>query len=173
DGVVRERARLILAGFEHSTSRAQDPQLHIHTILLNIGVRPDGSTGTLEPREIYRHQLAAGALFRAELALQLEERLHLRARRHERSFEILGVPSALIDHFSKRRAEIEAVLREMRLAGAKASEVAALTTRTSKRACSREHLFAQWHEVGRSHDWTAKELGWLLHAQWPHRDLSA
>src|ERR1041384_8090355 len=32
DGVLREKCRLIFAAFEHSTSRAQDPQLHVHTI---------------------------------------------------------------------------------------------------------------------------------------------
>ncbi|MCI0534448.1 MAG: relaxase domain-containing protein [Verrucomicrobiales bacterium] len=173
DGVVRESARLVFAGFEHSTSRAQDPQLHVHTILINIGVRPDGSTGTLEPREIYRHQLAAGALFRAELAAQLEERLNFRARRHERSFEVVGVPPTLIEHFSKRRAEIEAALREMGLAGAKASEVAALATRVTKQARSRQDLFAEWRDAGRTYDWTAKELGWLLDAQWPERNREA
>ncbi len=173
NGVVRESARLIFAAFEHSTSRAQDPQLHVHTILLNVGVRPDGSTGTLEPREIYRHQLAGGALFRAELAAQLEERLGLRARRNARAFEIVGVPAALIEHFSKRRAEIEAALREIGLSGAKASEVAAMETRSTKQARLREELFAQWQKAGREHDWTAKELGWLLNASFPPRDREA
>ena len=107
-------ARLLFAAFEHSTSRAQDPQLHIHTILINIGLRPDGSTGTLDPRALYRHQLAAGALFRAELAARLEHSLGLRARREGRCFELIGVPATLIEEFSKRRAQIEARLQRTR-----------------------------------------------------------
>ena len=95
DGHSHEAARLVFAAFLHSTSRAQDPQLHLHTILLNVGVRPDGTTGTLEPKGLYRHQMAAGALFRAELAAQLETELGLRARREQRAFELLGVDPEL------------------------------------------------------------------------------
>src|SRR5262249_41517649 len=108
DGVVRERAQLLFASFEHSTSRAQDPQLHLHTILLNVGIRADGTTGALEPKNIFRHQMAAGTLFRAELAAELEQRLGLRTRREGRAFEIIGVSPELIAFFSKRRLEIEA-----------------------------------------------------------------
>ena len=47
DGVIRENASLVFAAFPHSTSRALDPQLHVHTLLLNVCVRPNGSTGTM------------------------------------------------------------------------------------------------------------------------------
>jgi hypothetical protein len=61
----------------------------------------------------------------------------------------------------------------MGLAGAKASEVAALATRVTKQARSRQKLFAEWRDAGRTCDWTAKELGWLLDAQWPERNREA
>ncbi|MCI0538825.1 MAG: relaxase domain-containing protein [Verrucomicrobiales bacterium] len=170
DGYIHEKAMLIFAAFEHSTSRALDPQLHIHTILLNVGVRFDGSTGTLEPREIYRHQMAAGALFRAELAAELERQLGLRAVREGRAFEIVGVDRGLMEEFSKRRADIEEALRERGLSGGKAAEIAALDTREKKEALSREELFSRWQEVGRAHNWTAKELSFLCHAPFPPRD---
>ncbi|MBE7503041.1 MAG: relaxase domain-containing protein [Verrucomicrobiales bacterium] len=170
DGVVREPARLIFTGFEHSTSRAQDPQLHIHTILHNVALRPDGSTGTVEPWELYRHQMAAGTIFRAELAAQLEARLGLRARPHGHSFELMGVDPDMILEFSKRRAQIEAALAQRGLSGGKAAEAAALDTRETKQAVSREALFAQWQAVGRQFHWTARELGWLIHAPYPPRD---
>lgn len=170
DGVVHERAKLLFAAFEHSTSRAQDPQLHIHTLLINMGVRADGSTGTLDPRALYRHQMAAGALFRAELAARLERALGLRACRVERCFEILGVEPALIAEFSKRRAQIEARLREMGIYTAAAAETAALDTRTVKEMPPREELFSRWQEVGRAFHWSTKELSWLLHAPFLPRD---
>ena len=172
DGVVHESARLTFAGFLHSTSRAQDPQLHIHTILINLGIRPDGSTGTLDPRAIFRHQLAAGALFRAELAFRLERSLGLRARRERRCFEIIGVDSDLITEFSKRRAQIEQWLRELGLNGPKAAEIVAFETRDTKKMLPRPTLFAQWHEVGRAYRWSTKELGWLLHAPFPLRNVA-
>lgn len=169
DGVIHDRAQLLFAAFEHSTSRAQDPQLHIHTILLNVGVRPDGSTGTLDPRALYRHQLAAGALFRAELAARLERSLGLRARREGRCFELIGVPATIIEEFSKRRAQIEARLRELGVFTPAAAEKAALDTRPVKEARAREELFPNWQEIGRGLHWSAKELGWLLQMSFPPR----
>jgi conjugative relaxase-like TrwC/TraI family protein len=170
NGVVRDPARLVFACFLHSTSRAQQPQLHIHSVLPNLALRTDGKVGTLEPRELYRHQLAAGALFRVHLAFELEQRLGLRARREGRCFELTGVDRGLIETFSKRRQEIEAALQARGLSGAKAAEVAALDTRSSKQPRPRAELFAEWHEVGRQHGWTMKELAILLHAPWSPRD---
>ena len=169
DGVVRETAKLVFAAFEHSTSRAQDPQLHVHIILINVGIRPDGSTGTLDPRALYRHQLAAGALFRAELAARLERSLGLRARREGRCFELIGVPAALIDEFSKRRAQIEARLQELGLHTAAAAEKAALDTRPEKDPLSRDELLPGWQQVGRAFHWSSKELSFLLHSPFPPR----
>jgi conjugative relaxase-like TrwC/TraI family protein len=170
DGHIHESARLILGAFLHSTSRAQDPQLHVHTLLLNVGVRRDGTTGTLEPRGLYRHQMAAGALFRAELAALLESELGLRSRREGRSFELLGVDTGLMAHFSKRRAAIEAELARTGSSGARAAEMANFATRQKKESRPREELFAEWQQIGRDHHWTAKELSWLIHAGFPVRD---
>ena len=172
NGIVHEPAKLTFAGFLHSTSRAQDPQLHIHTILINLGIRPDGTTGTLDPRAIYRHQLAAGAIFRAELASRLECRLGLRARREERCFELMGVDPDLIAEFSKRRAQIETRLRELGLSGPKAAEAAAFETRDTKTTVSRSALFAEWQEIGRQYHWSTKELGWLINAPYPKRNMA-
>ncbi len=171
DGVVHEPAKLVFAAFEHSTSRALDPQLHVHTILINLGIRPDGTTGTLEPRELYRHQLAAGALFRAELASRLEQRLGFRARRAERCFEVIGVPAALIDEFSKRRAQIEARLAELGLNTAAAAEMAALDTRPDKEALPRDELFPRWRNVGQQHHWGLQEIDWIRNHPHPARNL--
>lgn len=172
DGHIHESARLVFAGFLHSTSRAQDPQIHIHAILLNVGIRRDGTTGTLEPRELYRHQMAAGALFRAELAHALESALGLRSRREGRSFELLGVDTDLMAFFSKRRAEIEAELARTGWQGAKAAEIANFATRQQKEFRPREELFAEWQRIGRDHHWTTKELSWLLNAKFPARDAA-
>src|ERR1044071_454681 len=47
NGSTKVEAGLVWALFHHGTSRAQDPQLHTHAILINVGVRPDRTTGTL------------------------------------------------------------------------------------------------------------------------------
>ena len=169
DGRIHESARLVLAAFLHSTSRAQDPQLHLHTILLNLGVRPDGTTGTLEPKLLYRHQMAAGTLFRAELAALLEAELGLRARRENRAFELLGVDTELMAFFSKRRAQIEAELARTGQSGGRAAEMANFATRPSKELRPRAELLAEWQSIGRDHHWSAKELSWMIHAAFPAR----
>ena len=169
DGRIHEAARLVLAAFLHSTSRAQDPQLHLHTILLNVGVRPDGTTGTLEPKGLYRHQMAAGTLFRAELAALLESELGLRARRENRAFELLGVDPELVAFFSKRRAQIEAELARLGQSGGRAAERANFATRAVKEARPRAELFAEWQRIGHEHHWSAKELSWMIDAAFPAR----
>ncbi len=172
DGHLHEQADLIFAAFLHSTSRAQDPQLHVHTILLNVGVRPDGTTGTLEPRELYRHQMTAGTLFRAELACALEVELGLRCRREGRAFELTGVDLELMTHLSKRRAAIEAELARLGHSGGRAAEIANFATREAKQVRHREELFAEWQQIGREFHWSTHELSWLLDAPFPPRDLA-
>jgi conjugative relaxase-like TrwC/TraI family protein len=84
-GVEREPAKLTVATFEHGTSRAQDPALHTHALIVNVGVREDGSTGSIESKPIYQQKMAAGAVYRAELAHQIENdsRLGLIAERKQ------------------------------------------------------------------------------------------
>lgn len=170
NGVLRETANLIFAAFPHTTSRSQEPQLHVHALLLNIGVRADGSTGTLEPRPLFRHQHTAGALFRAELAAQLERRLGLRAVREGRTFELVGVDRALMAAFSTRRAEVLAALEEGGGQGARAAELAVFATRTRKVHVPRERLFERWHALGRVHQWSGPEVELLLQARFPARE---
>ncbi|MGE3313124.1 MAG: MobF family relaxase [Limisphaerales bacterium] len=172
DGVIRENASLIFAAFPHSTSRAQDPQLHVHTLLLNVCVRPNGSTGTIDPRELFRHQHTADAMFRVELAAQLEKRLGLRAVPDGRAFELFGVDRELMATFSKRRREIESVMSQRGLSGSKAAEAVAFETRARKVARPREELFADWQQIGRDHQWSTRELSLLLGTSFRPRDLT-
>lgn len=169
EGHVQERCDIVVAAFEHGTSRAQDPQLHTHALLLNLGVRADGSVGTLETKDLYRHIHAAGALYRAELARQLERRLGLFAEREAFSFRLSGVSESLVEEFSKRRTEIEAALTEKGLRGAKASAIAAFETREVKTVESREKLRQQWGAVGKEHAWSTAELSALMRGPQPER----
>lgn len=152
-GVIKEPAGLIVATFEHGTSRAQDPQLHTHCLIMNAAVRADDSTGAIESQQFYRNKMTAGALYRAELANQLEQRCGLQVERkgtHQNLFEIRGVDPALVAEFSKRREEIEKALNTSGNSSAKASEIAALDTRHVKDHVAREELFATWQQVGKA-----------------------
>lgn len=147
-----EACELTFALFEHGTSRAQDPQLHIHALALNFGIRQDGTTSSLESRVMHQHKMAAGAIFRAELAAYLREYLGVRIVAGKKgTFEIDGVPKDLCDFYSTRRKEIEAAMERDGATGAKAAEWYTLTTREKKEHVAREVLFEKWELEGKEH----------------------
>ncbi len=133
---------LIVAAYEHSTSRNTDPQLHTHCIIANI--TPDGRSIDLDTR----HKMAAGALYRVELAQQLRER-GFSIERDGDSFRIAGVPEKLTEYWSSRHAEVQHALEEKGLTSYTASKVAVLDTRKAKTDINRPELFAKWQEQAR------------------------
>ena len=156
-GVHLHKATLAVALFEHGTSRAMDPQLHTHALLMNFGVMKDGRTRALVHTEFFEHKMVAGALYRAELAAQLERRLGLAIAPDEHAykrgglgFKVLGVPEALCDFWSKRREAIEKVLGEKGLESAVAAAIAAKDTREVKDIVPpRAELFERWRGEAR------------------------
>ena len=69
-GVERQTTdNLVIASFRHDTSRAQDPQLHTHNVIMNMTQDADGNWRSLEPRALYQLQKAIGAVYRQELAV--------------------------------------------------------------------------------------------------------
>jgi conjugative relaxase-like TrwC/TraI family protein len=62
-GATQERtAGLLMAQFDHHTSRESDPQLHTHAFIFNLAPRRDGSWGAIVSRELYKGQKEAGAI---------------------------------------------------------------------------------------------------------------
>lgn len=150
--------KLLSVAYPHSTSREQDPQLHTHLLVANLTQRVDGSWAALDFDT--RWKMAAGAVYRAELAAQMQA-MGFQTERDNDSFKVAGVPSGLVEEFSKRRQQIEAVLEEKGYSSAKAAEVAALSTRTAKEAISREALFKQWQETALEHGFTPESVAQL------------
>lgn len=172
-GAAAERCGLVAAAFEHDTSREQDANLHTHILVMNVGVRPDGTTGTVLSKPLYETKLAAGAVYRAELGRQLQERLGLACESKKTWFELSGVPQAVLDEFSTRRKQIEAELAASGQTGARASEVAALATRQAKEARPREELFADWHERGAAAGFGPDQASQLVGRTGPCHDPEA
>jgi Ti-type conjugative transfer relaxase TraA len=146
-GTQREPASihggLIVAAYEHSTSRNADPQLHTHCIISNI--TPDGRGIDLDTR----HKMVAGALYRVELAHQLRE-LGFVIERDGDSFRVAGVPEKLTEYWSSRHKEVQQALAEKGLVSYTASKVAVLDTRQAKTDINRPELFAKWQEQARA-----------------------
>lgn len=170
-GQEREPARLVIATFEHHTSRAQDPQLHTHALVMNACTSGDGRTRTVESRPFYQAKMAAGAIYRAEYALQLENGLDLRIERKGTLFEVGGVSEPLVAEMSKRRAEIKESLAEGGYSGAEAAARATLLTRGTKGTLSQEELLREWQSVGREFGWGPEEAAQLIDAALPQTRL--
>lgn len=160
---------LTVALFEHGTSRAQDPQLHTHAVVFNYSKRSDGTRGTILGLPLFRLKMTAGALYRAELASLLEKELGLPVIRKDDVFEIDRVPDSLIEHFSKRRTEIEESLKKTGHKSAKAAAIAALETREQKDNVSRKTLFERWAEDGKEFGFVSKSVYEILNTVKPRR----
>lgn len=132
-------AKLTFALFEHGTARSvgsilPDPQLHTHCVVPNVGVRPDGTTGTLVSKYFYQHQRLLTSVYRYELARRVRKiGFEVVDVGERRGFRLTCTPEELERHFSKRRQQIENSLEAHGTSGAAASEEAALATRQSKR----------------------------------------
>ena len=62
---------LLAVGFDHRTSREGDPLLHTHLVVANRVQGPDGRWTALDGRDLYRHRLAADAIYRATYQREL------------------------------------------------------------------------------------------------------
>lgn len=127
-------ARLVASQFLHATSRANDPQLHTHAFIANVVQRDDGTWGTLDAREIYRHKVAIDQIYQAELGRELNK-LGIETERNEqnKSVEVVGVSDEVCEEFSQRRQQIKKELDRLGLkSGGKATDRVALATRAKK-----------------------------------------
>lgn len=152
-GTVAHEAtgNLVIASFQHGTSRAQDPQLHTHNVIMNATQDEEGAWRSLEPRAIYQLQKQIGAIYRQELALKVRELGYEIEAGKESMFEIRGVSADVIEAFSTRSAEIEAALVERGTsrdaASALEKQMATLDTREAKVAADHASLVADWRDT--------------------------
>ena len=135
--------RILAATFQHGSSRELDPQLHSHVLIANLGARGDGTYSAIDFDS--RYKMAAGAVYRAELASRLVQAGYL-VERDERSFRLADVDRSICDHFSKRRNQILERLQVSGHTGAKAAGLAALATRQTKVAVARSGLHNAWRQ---------------------------
>jgi len=145
---VEDTRNLVVAKFRHETSREGDPQLHTHALVLNLTRRRDGEWRALHNDQIVKTTRYLGAVYRAELAAELQRAGY--ALRHGRDglFELAHIERAQLEAFSRRAAQIEARLAEGGLtretATTEQAQRAALFTRPRKISIERQALFAEW-----------------------------
>lgn len=145
---VETTGNLVVAKFRHETSREQDPQLHTHAVVMNLTQRADGQWRALKNDELVKMNKYLGAVYRAELATELQ-RLGYNIR-HDRDglFELAHIDRKQLEGFSQRGAQIEARLsaagldRDTATPGQK--QQATMQSRARKVSVERESLHAEW-----------------------------
>ncbi len=110
----KQKGKLVFACFTHELSRANDPQLHTHALLLNVVKRDDGAYSAMEIMPITRRTKALGRMYREKLMQNLKElgfKVVLLNNQHT-YFEIATVPEQLVDRFSQRDRQIKSYMKQ-------------------------------------------------------------
>jgi conjugative relaxase-like TrwC/TraI family protein len=101
------------AVFRQHTSRALDPQLHSHVVIVNRVWSPDGRWLALDARTIKRDQQTLSRLYHAGLRVELTRRLGVRWRPPVNGIaEIRDVHEDVLREFSSRSDAVEARIEE-------------------------------------------------------------
>ena len=113
--IVQEDIRgVVAAAFDHWDSRAGDPQLHTHVVIMNrVQCDSDGIWRTLDSRRLFKATVALSELYNGILSDHLTAALGYgwepQGRKHSAApkWEIAGVPEKLQAEFSQRSSDIE------------------------------------------------------------------
>ena len=151
DGLTTRQStgKLLVAQFRHDLSRAADPQLHTHCVVLNVTRRQDGAWRALDNEPLYRHKMFLGAYYRSELAGEVQALGYdVRVTHADGRFELAHIEPAQIKIFSNRSQMIEQALQRQGItrkqASARQLQVAALQTRQAKTEHDRSALKTDW-----------------------------
>ncbi len=143
----------LIARFQHSTSRENDPQSHDHNIILNIVERNDGNGyRALDNSRIIADQRYLDAVYKSEEAYGLKQLGYGIVNHGNGKFEIEGYPQEVLDQFSKRHQHIKETEQALKDAGTlpyandhQINNIATLESRPAKdTSISKEELKDSW-----------------------------
>ena len=150
-GVAVETSGLVFAHTRHATSRAGDPAPHDHVLVANlVEMRDERGGWKAADTTVWREHLhaatvtgrVAGARRAVELGYGIEADDGPSGRLGQ--WRIAGIPLEAEEVFSKRAAEVTAAVAEHGVDSYRARQVAARTTRTSKRFTPVADLMGRW-----------------------------
>jgi conjugative relaxase-like TrwC/TraI family protein len=144
---------LIYMQADHLSSRNQDANLHTHTLCFAVSRGEDGKWGTYDAQELYRHRVAADALYKNELAMNMRElgygittERQLNADNQETGrvlYKVTGISDVLCETFSTRRQE----LLDYQAEHGVDAQTACLATRRHKDEPSYAEMTALWQRT--------------------------
>ncbi len=142
---------MAVATFRHELSRACDPQLHTHCVVLNLTQREDGKWRAMDNELFYRQKMLMGALYRAELAREIQKLgYEVRLTHLDGRFELAHITEKQIELFSQRSQAIEEALKKegktRKEASPQEKQIITIATRPKKTDVDREILRKYWQE---------------------------
>src|SRR5437660_1488094 len=141
----------VAAKFEHDSARPVDgyaaPQLHTHVVFFNLTETEDGEAHALQPRELYKTQQYATAVYRSDLAARLKTLGYEIERGKSGQPEIIGYSEEYLAASSPRRRQIEEHLEKEKQRGADAAQIAAHKTREAKLNLSHDEVQQRHREI--------------------------
>ncbi|MEO0769664.1 MAG: MobF family relaxase, partial [Cyanobacteria bacterium J06649_4] len=108
---------LIAAIFPHGTSREAEPQLHSHCVVMNATQLEDGRWYSFSNDSAIMNKKLLGQIYQNELAIELRKIGYEITQRDHGQFDIKGYAPELLETFSTRRAQIEALMAEWQASG--------------------------------------------------------
>ncbi len=164
--MLETTGNLVVAKFRHETSRAQDPQLHTHAIVLNMTKRHDGAWRTLKNDGIIQTTRFLGAIYNSELAEGLQKLGYSLKFGRDGNFELAHITREQIEVFSQRSQEVEAHLKAQGLqretATSSQKQRATLLSRQKKKSLDRETLHNGWQRQAKALGISFKKLSHQL-----------
>ena len=147
-GEPQKTGNLVYALFAHDTSRALDPQGHIHAVVANLTRDPKGTWKALWNGEIWKNNTTIGQFYHAAFRAQLQKLgYETEAAGKHGSFEIKGVPREVIKEFSQRREDILTKVEELGIASPQGQDRVTVNTRDPKLAVEdRAALVQAWQD---------------------------
>jgi len=141
----------VAAKFEHDSARPVGgyaaPPLHTHVVFFNLTETDGGEARALQPRELYKTQQYATAVYRSELAARLKTLGYEIERGNSGQPEIIGYSEEYLAASSPRRRQIEEHLEKEKQRGADAAQIAAHKTREAKLNLSHDEMQRRHREI--------------------------
>jgi conjugative relaxase-like TrwC/TraI family protein len=104
---VRIGQGIIVAQFEHDTSRLKDPQLHTHNVVLNRVVDDNGKARAMHNDLLFRDSKLIGLVYQNSLAMKARRLGYGIRQNRNGTFELEGYSDESLRVFSKRREQLE------------------------------------------------------------------
>jgi conjugative relaxase-like TrwC/TraI family protein len=112
---IRRTGNLLSASVTHTTSRANDPQLHCHNLVFNVTWdETEGKFKALEAYEIYNNLEFFTENYRNHLAKKVRE-LGYEIEKAKHGWELRGVSKEVCATFSKRSASMKEAIKAREL----------------------------------------------------------